>query len=107
MEEIAPSGQDVIFRQCAIVGFELDAHFQFVEVAAWFEIVIALRVERGPIADRAIQGADIDEVKGLRVRPRKSDIIYLKLAVRRSELGLNGGEVNAKDLGARVFYRWS
>lgn len=77
------------------------------EEAAWFEIVIALRVERGPIADRAIQGADIDEVKGLRVRPWKSDIIYFKLAVRRSELGLNGGEVNAKYLGARVFYRWS
>ena len=54
MEEIAPLRQNVFFGQRAIVGFELDAHFHFVEVAARLEVVVDLGVECWPVADGAV-----------------------------------------------------
>jgi len=106
VEEIAPLRQDVFFGQRAIVGFELDAHFHFVEVAAWLEVVVDLCVERWPVTDGAVQGADVDEVKGLGVCPWEGYVVDFEFAVWRRELRLDGGEVYAEDLGAGVFWYW-
>ena len=94
----------MFFGQRAVVRFELDAHFEFVEVAAWFEVVVDLCVECWPVTDRAVQRADVDEVKALCVCPWEGDVVDFEFAVWWCELGLDRGKVYAEDLGTGVFW---
>ena len=94
----------MFFGQRAIVGFELDAHFHFVEVAAWLEVVVDLRVKCWPVADGAVQGPDVDEIEGLGVCPWEGHVVDFEFAVWRRELRLDGGEIYAEDFGAGVLW---
>jgi hypothetical protein len=104
VENVAPLGQDVVGRQCAVVAFELDRHFELVEVAAWLEVLVDLGVQVGPGVDGAVEGADVDEVKGARVCPGEGDVVDFEFAVWRCEGGLDGGEVYASDFGTGMFW---
>ena len=55
MEDVGPLREDVIGRQCAVVRLELDAHLDFVQVAAGLQIVEDLLVEGRPVGDGAVE----------------------------------------------------
>lgn len=105
MEDVTPLAQNVIRGQRSIVAFELDAHFNFVQVAARLQMSKDLGVECWPISDRTIKRADIDKVKVVLWEcPGRGYVVDFKLAVCGCEGRLNWGEVHADDFGTGVFW---
>jgi hypothetical protein len=92
----------MIWLQTAVVGLELDAHFQLVKIAPGDEVGVNMCVQGGPVADGAVQGAYVDEVEGARVCPWKCYVVDFEFAVGWREGGLDGGEVYACDFSGGV-----
>lgn len=69
VEDVAPLAQNVVWSQGAVVALELDAHLDFVQIAAGLQVVEDLLVQRGPVGDGTVQGADVDEVEAVRKGP--------------------------------------
>ncbi|OSS49166.1 hypothetical protein B5807_05634 [Epicoccum nigrum] len=71
---------------------------------AGLQMCVALLAEAVPVANGAAHGAHVDEVEGLvwAIDPLALCVVDVELCVRRHPGGLDGAQVGAKDLAARV-----
>lgn len=82
----------------------MDGPFDLLDVAAGFEVLVALPVEGGPVVDAAEQAADVDEVEvGGWVDPFAGHVVDFEAAVVGLHARLYGGEVGADDFGVGEF----
>lgn len=74
-----------------VVALKLNLRLYMLEPATWLQKLVHLLVQFGPVINRALHIANMDEVKGLRLKgPILLCIVNLKLEVRRYPAGLRG-----------------
>jgi hypothetical protein len=74
------------------------------EPPTWFQGGEDFLVQHGPVADGAVEAADVNEVEGVgREGPLELGVFDLKAQVGRDPAGLGGGDVDADDFGGWVF----
>lgn len=82
----------------------MDRPFELLDVAARFEVLVALPVEGGPIGDAAEEAANVDEVEvGGWIDPFACHVVDFEAAVVGLHAWLHGGEVGADDFGVGEF----
>lgn len=104
-EDIRPALVDVLWVVADLghVAQHHDVVLKVLDPAARDGGPEGLLVERAPVADAAVEPADVDVVKGLgRIRPFELRVLEVEHAVWRHPHRLDGADVGADDLGGRV-----
>lgn len=104
-EDVCPALVDVLWVVADLghVAQHHDVVLKVLDPAARDGGAEGLLVERAPVADAAVEAADVDVVEGLgRIRPLELRVFDVEHAVWRHPHGLDGADVGADDLGGRV-----
>lgn len=97
---LAPARKCGVRGESSVCGAIVDRPFELFDVAAGFEVLVALPVEGGPVGDAAEEAADVDEVEvGGRVDPFACHVVDFEAAVVGLHAWLHRGEVGAYDFG--------
>jgi hypothetical protein len=85
-EQVIPLDVDMI--RADLVGLSSDVELELFDQAAWFCVPKALRVERRPVADAAMQVPDVHKVEVVDgPRPRHLRVVDLEFAVGGTQAG--------------------
>lgn len=102
--QVLPAQHGVGILNGAVVALAQGDGLLELEPAARLQVGVALAHEAVPVGDGAAQGADVDVVKVLvrAVDPLALGVVDVELCIGGHPGGLDGAEVGAKDVAARV-----
>lgn len=96
----APGRDGAVRRQGAVVGARVHGDFLAFEVTAGAQVLEGLGEEEGPVAQGAVQDARVHVVEVVEGKgPGLFEVVDLVFDVGGGEAGLDGGQVDAVDLG--------